>query len=154
MPFDVCWNRRRLEWRRNPEHALWLVEAILLERVLLDGRPQQKIVARLAAIDEDCADKPAARDLFWANADRKLGKLRRLSGTDILGIERELAKRVPIPATAYAATVRPERESDPRAAPAIATSPSHPLLFSHVTRARPRRRGHRTSDEASTFLSR
>src|SRR6516162_11817043 len=106
MPFDVCWNRRRLEWRRNPEHALWLVEAILLERVLLDGRPQQKIVARLAAIDEDCTDEPAARDLFWANAARKLGKLRRLSGTDILGIERELAKRIPIPATAYAATVR------------------------------------------------
>jgi hypothetical protein len=90
-----------------PSTSLWLVEAILLERVLLDGRPQQKIVARLAAIDEDCADKPAARDLFWANADRKLGKLRRLSGTDILGIERELAKRIPIPATAYAATVRP-----------------------------------------------
>ena len=107
MPFDVCWNRRRLEWRRNPEHAPWLVEAILLERVLLDGRPQQKIVARLAAIDEDCADEPAAGDLFWANAARKLGKLRRLSGTDILGIERELAKRIPIPATAFAATVRP-----------------------------------------------
>jgi hypothetical protein len=116
MPFDVCWNRRRLKWRRNPEEALWLVEAILFERVLLDGRPQQKIVARLAAIDEDCTAEPAARDLFWANAARKLGKLRRLSGTDILGIERELAKRIRIPATAYAATVR-EIRSEVRTMP-------------------------------------
>jgi hypothetical protein len=30
--FDVCWNRRRMEWRRNPEDAPWLVEAIPLER--------------------------------------------------------------------------------------------------------------------------
>jgi hypothetical protein len=28
-----------VEWRRNPENALWIVEAILLERVLLDRRP-------------------------------------------------------------------------------------------------------------------
>jgi hypothetical protein len=38
MPFDVCWNRQRLEWRRNPEAAPWVIKAILLERILLDGQ--------------------------------------------------------------------------------------------------------------------
>jgi hypothetical protein len=36
MPLDVCWNRRRLECQG-------LIDAILLERVLLDRRPQLKI---------------------------------------------------------------------------------------------------------------
>jgi hypothetical protein len=59
MPnFEICWNRRRfLEWRRDPENAPLVIEAILLERVLLDGRPQLEIVARLAAIDEDRSDE-------------------------------------------------------------------------------------------------
>jgi hypothetical protein len=99
MPnFEICWNRRRfLEWRRNPENAPLLIEAILLERVLLDGSPQLEIVARLAAIDEDRTDEAAARDLFWRDARRKLGKLRRLSPRDIWQVEILLAKRIPKP---------------------------------------------------------
>jgi hypothetical protein len=99
MPnFEICWNRRRfLEWRRDPENAPLLIEAILLERVLLDGRPQLEIVARLAAIDENRIDEAAARDLFWRDARRKLGKLRRLSPRDIWQVEILLAERVPKP---------------------------------------------------------
>ena len=109
MPnFDICWNRRRfLEWRRDPENAPLLIEAILLERVLLDGRPQFEIVARLAAIDEDRTDEAAARDLFWRDARRKLGKLRRLSPRDIWQIEILLAQRIPKGAPAPAVTIRP-----------------------------------------------
>jgi hypothetical protein len=109
MPnFEICWNRRRfLEWRRDPENAPLLIEAILLKRVLLDGRPQFEIVARLAAIDEDRTDEAAARDLFWRDARRKLGKLRRLSPRDIWQIEILLAQRIPKGAPAPAVTVRP-----------------------------------------------
>jgi hypothetical protein len=99
MPiFEICWSRRRfLEWRRNPENAPLLIEAILLERVLLDGSPQLEIVAWLAAIDEDRTDEAAARDLFWRDARRKLGKLRRLSPRDIWQVEILLAKRISKP---------------------------------------------------------
>jgi hypothetical protein len=96
--FEICWNRRRfLEWRRDPENAPLLIEAILLECVLLDGWPQLEIVARLAAIDEDRTDEAAARDLFWRDARRNLGKLRRLSPRDIWQVEITLAKRIPKP---------------------------------------------------------
>jgi hypothetical protein len=99
MPiFEICWSRRRfLEWRRNPENAPLLIEAILLERVLLDGSPQLEIVTWLAAIDEDRTDEAAARDLFWRDARRKLGKLRRLSPRDIWQVEIMLAMRIPKP---------------------------------------------------------
>ena len=85
MPtFGICWNRRRFRWRRrNPENAPLFIEAILLERVPLDGRPQLEIVARLATIDEDRADEAAGRDLFWRETRCKLGKLRRLTPRDI-----------------------------------------------------------------------
>jgi len=96
--FEICWTRRRfLEWRRDPENAPLLIEAILLERVLLDGWPQLEIVARLAAIDENRIDEAAARDLFWRDARRTLGKLRRLSPRDIWQVEILLAERVPKP---------------------------------------------------------
>ena len=96
--FEICWNRRRfLEWRRNPENVPMLIEAILLERVLLEGSPQLEIVAWLAAIDEDRTDEAAARGLFWRDARRKLGKLRRLSPRDIWQVEILLAKRIPKP---------------------------------------------------------
>ena len=58
--FSVCWNRRRLAWRRHSERAPWQLEAILCERVLLEGRPQLRIVARLAGILEDERDTPAS----------------------------------------------------------------------------------------------
>jgi hypothetical protein len=111
MPnFEICWNRRRfLEWRRNPENAPLLIEAILLERVLLDGSPQLEIVARLAAIDEDRTDEAAARDLFWRDARRRLGKLRRLSPREIWQVEILLAQRIPKPQNAAANGAR-ERE--------------------------------------------
>ena len=128
MPnFEICWNRRRfLEWRRDPENAPLLIEAILLERVLLDGRPQLEIVARLAAIDEDRTDEAAARDLFWRDARRKLGKLRRLSPRDIWQVEIMLAMRVPRAAPAHPVTVAPS--ADP------VTGPHQPIQ--RVLRAR------------------
>jgi hypothetical protein len=58
--------------------------------------------------------------------------LRRLSGTDILGIERELAKRIPIPATAYGATVRPSKNpirGPHHAAPGIQLDRSPTKIF-------------------------
>ena len=95
--FSVYWNRRRLAWRRHSERAPWQLEAILCERVLLEGRPQLSIVARLAGILEDEIDNPASRDTFWHDAQRKLGKLRRLNQRDIWRIEILIAKRIPSP---------------------------------------------------------
>ena len=92
---DIAWNRRRLEWNRRPDEARWLIEAILLERVLLEGKPQLKIVCRIAAIDEDRVDQAAARDLFWHDARARLGRLYRLAPRDVWQIELLLAKRVP-----------------------------------------------------------
>jgi hypothetical protein len=123
MPnFEICWNRRRLEWRRDPENAPLLIEAILLERVLLDGRPQLEIVAGLAAIDEDRTDEAAARDLFWRDARRKLGKLRRLSPRDIWQVEIMLAMRIPKPQNRM-----PPQPSTVRASANPVTGPHQPL---------------------------
>ncbi|MGY8682470.1 hypothetical protein Q2941_32540 [Bradyrhizobium sp. UFLA05-153] len=106
--FDVVWNRRHLEWRHRPENAPWIVECILLERTLLDGKPQMRIIGRLAAIDEDRVGEAHAQEAFWSQARRKLGKLRRLQPRDIDDIEALLAKRVPRPAPATTApTVHP-----------------------------------------------
>jgi hypothetical protein len=104
--FSVCWNRRRLAWRRHSERAPWQLEAILCERVLLEGRPQLRIVARLAGILEDEIDNPASRDTFWHDARRKLGKLRRLDQRDIWSIEIMLTKRIPRATPAQPVTVR------------------------------------------------
>jgi hypothetical protein len=102
--FSVCWNRRRPVWRRHSERAPWQLEAILCERVLLEGRPQLRIVARLAGILEDEIDSPASGDQFWHDARRKLGKLRRLSQRDIGQIEVMMAKKIPRAAPASPAT--------------------------------------------------
>jgi hypothetical protein len=95
--FDVVWHRRRLEWRSNAERAPWIIEAILLERVLLGRKPAMKIVCKIASIHEDHVNETAARDLFWQNAGRKLGKMRRLAPRDVWQIEGEIAKRMPKP---------------------------------------------------------
>jgi hypothetical protein len=92
--FSVCWNRRGLAWRRHSERAPWQLEAILCERVLLEGRPQLRIVGRLAGILEDEIDNPASRDQFWHDARRKLGKLRRLDQRDIWAIESLIGARI------------------------------------------------------------
>ena len=86
-----------LAWNRRSESAPWQLECILCERVLLEGRPQLRIVGRLAGLLEDELDNPASRDQFWNDARRKLGKLRRLTQRDILAIETMLAKRIPKP---------------------------------------------------------
>jgi hypothetical protein len=48
MPsFDIAWTRRTgHQWRKNADG--WVVEATLVERVLLDDRPALRIVCRLA----------------------------------------------------------------------------------------------------------
>jgi hypothetical protein len=75
----------------------------LCERTLIERKPALRIIARLAKILEDELDDVAARDQFWRDARRKLGKLRRLQPRDIAEIEHLLAKRIPD----VGSTVRP-----------------------------------------------
>jgi hypothetical protein len=60
--FSVCWNRVRLEWRKHTECAPWAQEAILCERVLLEGKPTLRIVCRIARVFEDRIDETSERD--------------------------------------------------------------------------------------------
>jgi hypothetical protein len=78
----------------------------LCERTLIEGKPALRIIARLARILEDELDDVAARDQFWRDARRKLGKLRRLQPRDLGQIETLLAKRIPKPTPTYPPTVR------------------------------------------------
>jgi hypothetical protein len=75
------------------------LECTLLERVLLEGRPQLRILRRLASILEDEIDSPANLDQFWHDARYKLGKLRRLSQSDRWQIEMLISARIakPVP---------------------------------------------------------
>ena len=127
MPtFDIAWNRRKLEWRK-PQEAPWMVEAILLERDLIEGRPQMRIVW-LAAINEDRTGEISERDYLWQQARRRFGKLRRLDQRDIGAIESLLAKKIPkpaVPAAACPPTVRPSALG-----PRPARGPHQPLLQS------------------------
>jgi hypothetical protein len=96
MPeFSIAWNRRRLSWYKRSESAPWMVEAVLCERALIEGRPAISIIARLAGIIEDRVNDPAAVDQFWHDAQRKLGKLRRLGQRDRWQIETLIAARIP-----------------------------------------------------------
>jgi hypothetical protein len=96
--FSVCWNRVRLECRKNTERTPWAQEAALCERVLLEGKPTLQIVCRIARVFENRIGDPAERDRFGHAAAARLGKLHRLTVTDTGEIERMLAKRVPKPA--------------------------------------------------------
>jgi hypothetical protein len=51
--FELWWNSRRVEWRQHGERAPWIVEAVLLERVILAGKPQLRIVCRIASVSEN-----------------------------------------------------------------------------------------------------
>ena len=73
--FSVCWNRVRLEWRKHTERALWAQEAVLCERVLLEGKPTLRIVCRIARMFEDGIDETSERDHFWHAAKHRLGYL-------------------------------------------------------------------------------
>jgi hypothetical protein len=96
MPsFDIAWNRAWLTWYRRSESAPFRLEAILCERTLIEGKPALRIIARVAGILENEIDSAIARDQFWRDAKRKLGKLRRLGSRDIAEIEHLLAKRIP-----------------------------------------------------------
>ncbi|MGY8668535.1 hypothetical protein Q3C01_40060 [Bradyrhizobium sp. UFLA05-109] len=98
MPgFEIAWNRRRLASRYLKEPAPWVQDAILLERVLLDGQAQLKIVCRIASVVEDRLNDPTERDHFWRVARARLGKVHRLTGRDRADIERLLATNVPRP---------------------------------------------------------
>jgi hypothetical protein len=98
MKFDIAWPRRYHEKRRQ-EYSCWLTEAVLLERRLLDGRPQMQLVCRLAAIDEDRIGDVEAQEKFWHDARARLGRLCRLTDRDLDGIEALLARRIvkPVP---------------------------------------------------------
>jgi hypothetical protein len=97
--FELYWNRRQSEWRRRPQDAPWLLEAVLLQRTLIGGRPALKLVRLLGTIGEDelAAGDLAACERFWATARRKLGKLRRLGPRDRDLVEQLLARKVPRP---------------------------------------------------------
>src|SRR5262245_11811649 len=98
MPgFEIALNRRRLAGRPLKERASWVQDAILLERVLVEGEPQLKIACRVASVVEDRLNDPAERDHFWRVACARLGKVRRLSDRDRAEIERTLARKVPRP---------------------------------------------------------
>ena len=124
--FDVCWNRAWLTWYRRSESAPFRWEAILCERTLSEGKPALRIIARLAGILEHELDSAHARDQFWRDAARKLGKLRRLDQRDIGQIEALLAKRIPRAEPTPAPTVRPSANA--------VTGPHQPLR--QVFRAR------------------
>ena len=92
--FDIAWHRRCVQRRYRQD---WLIEAILLERKLLDGKPHMSIVARLACIIEDRTGDLDAQEKFWHDAAARLGRLSRLSDRDLDEIESVLMKRVERP---------------------------------------------------------
>ncbi|MGV7219329.1 hypothetical protein [Bradyrhizobium sp. UFLA05-112] len=101
MPgFEIAWNRRRLGARHLKERAPWVQDAILLERVLVEGRQLLKIVCRVAAVIEDRLNDPAERDRFWHAARARLGKAHRLSPRDRDEIEALIAQRIAMPVAA------------------------------------------------------
>ena len=65
-------------------------DAILLERVLLEGRPALKIVCRVVSVIEERLSDPAERDRFWHVANAR----------DREEIEGMIAGRIPMPAAA------------------------------------------------------
>jgi hypothetical protein len=56
-----------------------------------------RMVARLDGILEDEIDSVPARDAFWHQVRKKLGKLRRLSQSDIWQIEVMVSARIAKP---------------------------------------------------------
>jgi hypothetical protein len=71
-----------------------------LERRLVASRPRLQLVCRLASIDENeasAAGAVEARDRFWHDVRRRLGRLSRLSSRDIDEIEAAISWRVPRP---------------------------------------------------------
>jgi hypothetical protein len=65
MPtYDLAWN-----WSRRSEAAPWQLEADLCERVLLEGRPQVRVVGRLAGIFEDEIGTPRTATSFGTMPD-------------------------------------------------------------------------------------
>jgi hypothetical protein len=69
MPdYEICWNRTRLQWARRREQAPWMQEAVLLERVLLAGKPQLRIVTRLGRYVEDRIDDPSEQERLRCGA--------------------------------------------------------------------------------------
>jgi hypothetical protein len=80
-----------------------VLEATLIERILVGGRSTLRVVCRLASINEDRCDHIAEREAFWRTARVRLGKLYRLSAYDIDAIEAQLRQRVlPLPAVIQA----------------------------------------------------
>ncbi|WP_426613804.1 hypothetical protein [Bradyrhizobium sp. McL0616] len=78
-------------------------DAILLERVLVEGRPTLKILCRVASVIEDRLNDPAERDRFWHVAGARLSKLHRLSPHDRDEIEGMIAGRIPMSVASQAA---------------------------------------------------
>jgi hypothetical protein len=74
VSFEVAFPRRRQESRRDPNLDRWTIECLLLERVLVEGRPCFKTVKKLAIIAEDEVCALAAVERFWSAAMLKLGK--------------------------------------------------------------------------------
>jgi hypothetical protein len=61
MSYDVAWNRSWLVWSKRSERAApWVVECILFERTLIEGKPALRFIARLAKILEDELDNRRA----------------------------------------------------------------------------------------------
>jgi hypothetical protein len=110
MPsYSIAWDRRYAECRRQPGRSPWLLEAILCVRTLIEGKPQLRIVTRLAVINEGHIGDTAAQDQFWHAVTAKAGKLRQLSARDRDQVLELVALKVPRPAplpSASASTTR------------------------------------------------
>ena len=62
MPtFTVVWNRRCSAWRRG---ETWYLEAVLVSRSIVAGRPQLRLVTAIASLAEDQLDDGLAREEF------------------------------------------------------------------------------------------
>jgi len=107
--FDIAWPRKHVEWRRR---ETWRLEAVLLERRIVDGKPSMQIICTLASINEDEAHADGAieaREKFWHDASARLGRLFRLSDRDIDEIEACLAQRIgarPLPEVVHVGKVQ------------------------------------------------
>ena len=98
--FAIDWTRHRLQWHKNDDR--WVVQATLVERIVLDAAPRLKIVCNLARIDEDRIGDTAARESFWHAMQQRLGRM--FSPRDRDQIEALIAEKVPRPMLPGAST--------------------------------------------------
>jgi hypothetical protein len=104
MTFEVAWH---LGAQRSRGIIRFELHAVLLQRVLVAGKPALKCVAKLASISENDTQDEIARDRFWSSARRRLGRMSRLRDRDLDLIEAALAQKIAKPTLPSPTVVRP-----------------------------------------------